>query len=288
MELAIGTAQFGLDYGVSNAAGRTPSTQVKNILNRARLAGIDTLDTAAAYGDSEQVLGRIGVRNWRIVSKVPSLPDASVNGTEWVRNNVRQSLDRLQVERLDGLLLHCAADILKPQGADIIAGLMEAKADGLVAKVGYSIYSPNLLPDLFRRMVPDLIQAPLNVLDQRLVNSGWLTRLVDAGIEVHTRSAFLQGLLLMSKERRPRYFARWDELWRQWDIFVAEHGGSALAACLSFVKAQPGVSRVVVGVENSLHLEGLLIAWEQAHTLATDAFACNEEDLIEPINWVLK
>ena len=67
MELAIGTAQFGLDYGVSNVAGRTPSTQVQSILDRARLAGIDTLDTAAAYGDSEQVLGRIGVRNWRIV-----------------------------------------------------------------------------------------------------------------------------------------------------------------------------------------------------------------------------
>ena len=288
MELAIGTAQFGLDYGVSNAAGRTPSTQVQGILDRAQLAGIDTLDTAAAYGDSEQVLGRIGVRNWRIVSKVPSLPEASVNGKDWVWNNVRQSLDRLQVGRLDGLLLHSAIDILKPQGAEIIAGLMEAKAEGLVGKVGYSIYSPDLLPDLFRRMVPDLIQAPLNVLDQRLVNSGWLARLVDAGIEVHTRSAFLQGLLLMSKECRPKYFSRWDELWQRWDAFVAEHGGSALAACLSFVKAQPGVSRVVVGVENPLHLEGLLIAWEQAHTLTTDAFACNDRHLIEPINWVLK
>jgi aryl-alcohol dehydrogenase-like predicted oxidoreductase len=288
MKLAIGTAQFGLDYGVSNSSGRTPFTQVQSILHRAGSAGIDTLDTAAAYGDSEQVLGRIGVQNWCIISKVPSLPEASVNGRNWVLDNVQQSLARLQVKRIDGLLLHSATDILKPQGADIIAGLMEAKADGRVGKVGYSIYSPDLLPDLLARLVPDLIQAPLNIFDQRLINSGWLTRLVDSGIEIHTRSAFLQGLLLMSNERRPKYFARWDERWQHWATYVEEHGGSALAACLSFVKAQPGVSRVVVGVENPPHLEELLIAWEQAHIPTTNAFACNDRHLIEPINWVLK
>lgn len=288
MKLAIGTAQFGFNYGVSNAVGRTTSTQVQSILDRARLAGIDTLDTAAAYGDSEQVLGRTGVKNWCVVSKLPPLPESSVNGKEWVRENVKQSLDRLQIERLDGFLLHNSIDILKSQGEEIIAGLMEAKANGLVCKVGFSIYSPDLLPDLFKKMVPDLIQAPLSVLDQRLVSSGWLTRLVDAGIEVHTRSTYLQGLLLMSKERRPTYFARWSEVLQRWDAFVAESGESALTTCLSFVKGQTGVSRVVVGIENPIHLEEVLIAWEQDRPSAIYPFACNDHNLIEPSNWVLK
>jgi len=288
MKLAIGTVQFGLEYGISNAAGKTSLNEAAGILDAARLAGIDTLDTAAAYGDSEQVLGRIGVNGWNVVSKVPSLPDSSVNGQEWVVNNVRQSLDRLQVKRLDGLLLHSASDLLKEQGSNIAAGLREVKAEGLVGKVGYSIYSPQLLPNLFKIMPPDLIQAPFNILDQRLVNSGWLGRMTDAGVEVHVRSIFLQGLLLMARDKRPAYFDRWRDLWLRWDTLVDAHGGSALPVCLGFAKAQPGISRVIVGVENQRHLEQLLATWNDAASIDGAAFACEDPLLVEPSNWKLK
>ena len=288
MNLAIGTAQFGFDYGVSNSLGRTPPNQVKSILENAWLAGIDTVDTAAVYGESECVLGLIGVNNWRVVSKVPTLPLTCTDGKAWVRNQLQQSLNRLKVTRLDGLLLHNAADIFKTQGPALVAGLIEAKADGLVSKIGYSIYSPDMLPDLIDRMVPDLIQAPLNVLDQRLTKSGWLKRFVDLNVEVHTRSAFLQGLLLMSKERRPEYFARWGEHWQSWDAVVAGHGGSAVAACLSFIKAQPGVSRVVVGVESPRQLHEILTAWNESRIFFPDALASTDSHLIDPVNWILK
>ena len=187
MKLAIGTVQFGLDYGISNAGGRTSQDEAQRILNLAKGSGIDTLDTAAAYGDSEQVLGRIGVAGWKVVSKVPPLPNDEVNGKAWVLDHVRRSLDRLRIERLDGLLLHNAADLLKAQGRDIAAGLQEAKAEGLVGKAGYSIYSPQSLTELIEVMSPDLVQAPFNVLDQRLASSGWLGRLIESGAEVHAR-----------------------------------------------------------------------------------------------------
>lgn len=288
MKLAIGTVQFGLDYGISNAAGRTPGDEAGRIFDRARLAGIDTLDTAAAYGDSEQVLGRIGVDGWQVVSKVPPLPEEGGNGKEWVLRHVRQSLDRLRIDRLDGLLLHRASDLLAAQGGNIAAGLQEARAEGLVGKVGYSIYSPQPLNELVRVMQPDMIQAPFNVLDQRLASSGWLARLTEAGVEVHVRSIFMQGLLLMGREKRPSAFDKWRELWQRWDAAVGGRSERALELCLGFAKTQPAISRIVVGLENQAHLEQLLQIWERAAPFAADGLACDDPQLVEPSNWKLK
>ena len=288
MRLAVGTVQFGLDYGIANATGRTPADEAACILDQARLAGIDTLDTAAAYGDSEQVLGGIGVEGWKVVSKVPPVPDGVPNCRLWVREQIRQSLDRLRLDRLDGLLLHSATDLLKPQGAEIAQGLCEAKAEGWVSKVGYSIYAPQMLSELLPVMQPDLVQAPFNVLDQRLSRSGWLVRLTDAGIEVHARSVFLQGLLLMSPGQRPASFDRWSALWQTWDALVAGHRGGALSLCLGFAKAQVALSRIVVGVEHRHHLQQLLAAWAEAESIDAQALSCDDPQLLEPFNWVAK
>lgn len=287
MNLAIGTVQFGLDYGISNAGGRTSEQEAQRILNLAQDFGIDTLDTAAVYGDSEQVLGGIGVAGWKVVSKIPSLPNDEVNGKAWVLDHVRRSLGRLGIEHLDGLLLHSATDLLKVQGWNIAAGLQEAKAEGLVGKVGYSIYSPQMLTELVKVMPPDLVQAPLNVLDQRLARSGWLDCLMDAGTEVHIRSVFMQGLLLMSPEKRPSAFDTWRDHWQRWDAAVAGRSEQALAFCLGFAKAQPGISRVVVGVDNQDHLRQLLAIWEKAGPFDASALVCDDPQLIDPSNWKL-
>lgn len=286
MKLALGTVQFGLDYGIANASGRTPADEAARVLDCARQAGIDTLDTAAAYGQSEQVLGEIGVAGWKVISKVPPMPEGVVDGRAWVREHVRRSLDALKVNRLDGLLLHCASDLLKPHGADLAAGLQEAKASGLADKIGYSIYAPRPLAELTRAMRPDLVQAPFSVLDQRLVTSGWLERLVEAGVEVHARSVFLQGLLLMAPRQRPAFFDRWQPLWRRWDALVEAHGGSALSVCLGFAAAQPGLTRVVVGVEHQGHLQQLLAAWREAEPIGmAQEVSCEDPLLVEPFNW---
>lgn len=288
MKLALGTVQFGLDYGVANAGGRTSRDEVVRILECAKIAGIDTLDTAAAYGECEQVLGGVGVVGWKVISKAPPLPNDSVNGREWVLEHIRQSLKRLRIERLEGVLLHNAGDLLKTQGANIAAGLQQAKTEGLVGKVGYSIYSPQLLDELLTVMPPDLIQAPFNIFDQRLARSGWLDRLAGDGVEVHVRSIFLQGLLLMARDKRPAYFGQWRELWSRWDALVEGQGSSALSLCLGFVKTQPAISRIVVGVDNRIHLEQLLAIWKAAAAMDGADLFCDDPLLVEPSNWKLK
>lgn len=288
MKLALGTVQFGLDYGISNKEGKTSQVEAQRILDLAKTSNLDTLDTAAAYGDSEQVLGRIGVAGWNVVSKVPPLPKDEVSGKQWVLDHVRQSLERLQIDRLGGLLLHRAADLLRAEGQDIAAGLQEAKTEGLVSKVGYSIYSPQSLAELVEVMPPDLVQAPFNVLEQRLATSGWLARLAEAGVEVHIRSVFMQGLLLMGREERLTAFDKWNELWQRWDAAIGGCSEQALALCLGFAKAHPGISRIVVGVESRAHLEQLLEIWERAAPFDAAELACDDPQLVEPSNWKVK
>jgi aryl-alcohol dehydrogenase-like predicted oxidoreductase len=288
MKLAIGTVQFGLDYGIANTVGKTTQDEARRILDFGHSSGLDTIDTAVAYGDSEQELGRIGLAGWRVFSKVPSLPNYQVNCKAWVLEHVLKSLDRLRIERLEGLLLHSASDLLKENGKDLAAGLQEVKAQGLVGKVGYSIYSPQLLAELIKVMPPDLVQAPFNVLDQRLTRSGWLGRLVDLGTEVHVRSVFMQGLLLMAPENRPSAFEKWREHWHKWDAAVGGLSEKALALCLGFVKAQSGISRVIVGVENEEHLRQVVATWGKATLFEATALACDDPQLVEPSNWILK
>lgn len=288
MNLALGTVQFGLDYGISNTNGKTSLDEVERILSVARRKGLDTLDTAVAYGDSETVLGCIGVSDWRVVSKVPPFEKTGMSGKEWVHHHLRKSLESLRTKRLDGLLLHRASDLLGDEGYQIAAGLCEAKADGLVGKVGYSIYSPEPLKELVQIMPPDLIQAPLNVFDQRLVTSGWLDDLVEMGVEIHARSVFMQGLLLMTPETRPSAFNEWNDLCIQWDAAVGGCREQALALCLGFAKWHSGISQVVVGVESLTHLDQLLKIWERAALFDAAGFACDDPQLLEPSNWKLK
>ena len=137
-------------------------------------------------------------------------------------------------------------------------------------------------------MPPDLIQVPLNVVDQRLVTSGWLYKLLDMGVEVHTRSVFMQGLLLMTPEKRPPNFNKWNELLLRWDAAVGGCGEKALALCLGFVRTHPGISRVVVGVESLTHLNQLLKIWERAASFDAAGFASGDPQLVEPSNWKLE
>ena len=285
MRIALGTVQFGLNYGIRNTFGQTPYDEVARILTLARNSGINTLDTATAYGESERVLGDLGIAGWNVVTKLPSFINGIEDERGWVLTHVRNSLASLRVNRLEALLVHNSNDLLGVHGLGIVNGLIQAKAEGLVEKVGYSIYSPQLLVELTRVLQPELVQAPLNVLDQRLVRSGWLNKLVDLGTEIHVRSAFLQGLLLMNSEERPPIFDKWSKLMHQWDSVNGSCPEQALKHCLGFIKGLTGISHIVVGVETQSHLQQLLTIWEKTESFDASSFACDDEELLEPRNW---
>ena len=285
MKLALGTAQFGLSYGIANRTGQVACAEGAAIVQRARTAGIHTLDTAIAYGDSEQRLGAIGVSDWDIVSKLPDIPDGCADVGGWVAASVRESLNRLGVDRLYGLLLHRPGQLLEGPGAALYRALQSVKDQGLAERIGVSIYDPSELELLTPRFAIDILQAPVNLFDRRLIESGWLARLAGEGVEVHARSVFLQGLLLMPRETRPQKFSRWGALLGAYDAWLDQTGTNPMQACLSYVLGFPEITTVIVGVDSARQLEELIEASAGAAPPAPPELRCRDVDLLNPSRW---
>lgn len=258
--LALGTVQFGLDYGIGNTSGQVDVAAVAELLALARRNGLDTLDTAVAYGNSEQVLGAVGVNDWKVVTKLPALPDDCHDVDAWVQTQMRMSLARLGVAKVYGVLLHRPTQLLESLGKDLLAALEGLKRSGQTQKIGVSVYGPEELESLFALTSFDLVQAPLNIMDRRLVTSGWTQRLKREGVELHTRSAFLQGLLLLPPAQRPEKFSRWNALWNEWQAWLEATGQTPLEACLRYVLSIADVDKAVVGVDSPSQLEEILAA----------------------------
>lgn len=285
MKLALGTVQFGLDYGVANPRGQVSQDEAGAILAHAKSHGIDTLDTAINYGNSEQRLGKIGVTGWQVVSKLPALPDHCREVEAWVRSQVQASIERLRVTKLRGLLLHRPEQLLGKHGEEIYQALLALKQRGSIEKIGVSIYDPAELDPLIQRFPLDLVQAPFNILDRRLIASGWMDRLSRMNIELHARSVFLQGLLLMPNAKRPDEFNRWQPIWQRWEHWLAETGLTPVQACLRDAMAQTGIARVIVGVDSVVHLKDILLAAEGQTAELPVALHSNDVDLINPSRW---
>ena len=244
-KIALGAAQFGLDYGISNRLGITEHEEVNKILSVARGSGINTIDTAFSYGSSEMVLGQSSTLPDRVVTKFPA-PDVRKD-LEWY---LTQSLERLRQSTLYGYLAHDATVLMNRP--EIWTELHAFKESKVVRKVGYSLYDPEQLEILLeRQFFPDLIQLPYNILDRRF--EAYLPQLKTLGAEIHTRSAFLQGLFFVEENILDSHFAPLKGFLKRFH----ERYSSFLdkvAVLLKFCLTNPYIDRVVVGVNNHQQL----------------------------------
>lgn len=283
--LALGTVQFGMPYGIANSAGQVSREMARAILSLGSRNGVNMVDTAIQYGESESCLGEVGISSYNVVTKLPDIPKGENDVRGWILSELRASLARLRIHSVYGLMLHRPHSLMGTLGAEVWAGLSQAKHEGLVQKVGVSIYSPEDLNEIWPKYPLEIIQAPLNIIDQRLVKSGCLSRLKDSGVEVHTRSAFLQGLLLMPRAKVPQRFAAWDALWERWESWLETNRFSALEACLAFALSHQEIDRVVVGVDSDTHLEEILLALKKSGQIDCPDFSCDDERLVNPSLW---
>jgi hypothetical protein len=285
--LALGTVQFGMPYGIANQVGQVARPEVEAMLKLAAINGIDILDTAIAYGDSETCLGEVGTQGFKVVTKLPAVPGDCADVSVWVKQQVSASLTRLGVNAVYGLLLHRPEQLLGTNGAALYQALQCLKGNGQVQKLGVSIYSPSELDTLMPQYRFDMVQAPFNLVDRRLHSSGWLQRLKDNEVEVHTRSAFMQGMLLMPQSAIPTKFAPWADLWGRWHGWLKGNELSAVQACLAFPLAFQEIDRVVVGADSVTQLEQIISAANGAPQVSLPDLQCEEENLINPSRWHL-
>ncbi len=292
MKLALGTVQFGLRYGVANTTGQPGEADVTAILRHAADVGVKVLDTACLYGDSESVLGRCLPEDheFQIVTKTPKFSGMdAADAVMALHAAFDVSSSRLGVQRVHGLLTHDANDLLGPLGASLWQTMVSLRDEGRVRRIGASIYSGAQIDALLARYPLELIQLPLSLLDQRLLQGGQMDRLHERGVEIHARSVFLQGALLMRPDRLPSHLEGLRPHLAEIARRAAAIGISPLQAALRFVASLPQVTAVVCGVDSPRHFDELAAALTPPLPVldAAGAAACafSDTQLLDPSQW---
>jgi aryl-alcohol dehydrogenase-like predicted oxidoreductase len=293
VKLGIGTAQFGMDYGISNPGGKTSPEEARAIISLARENGIDVIDTAHGYGDSEATLGMIlpSDRPFRIITKTPGFPGRPIRlkDGETLKKAFENSLAKLRQEAVYGLLVHSADDLLSPGGHLLFAALQELKDNGLVNRIGASVYTGEQIDQILARYNIDLIELPINALDTRLIASGRLAALKQRAIEIHARSLFLQGLLLMEPEQVHSYFDPVKPVLRSYHSFLRTNGLTPVEGAFCFIKKIPEIDYVIIGVNSRKHLEVNLQAFGKKYDEKLfdrfNLFSLDEPRYLNPALW---
>ena len=277
---------MGLPYGIANSTGIIPDDQILDIFDTASLAGINLIDTAIAYGRAEEKIGLFAGNKFDIVTKLPANFKDEINPINNLSNLVNESLERLKTDKIYGLLLHRPHQLDEKGGLQIIEILNKLKIEGKVEKIGVSIYRPIELELLVGQFDIDIVQCPLNIFDRSLITSGWLSRLSRKGIEVHVRSIFLQGLLLLPPEQRHYKFNKWNTLFSEYDNWLKETGYSSLEACLKFALSFTEIRNVIIGVDNASQLKEIIESSKGHFSNIPDTIISNDLKLINPLSWL--
>lgn len=277
-KLALGTVQFGLNYGISNRLGQTPLEEAFRILNFAQSQGIDTLDTAVAYGNSEKVLGELkAAKSFKVVSKFIAKTPLEL------LDQLANSLANLKAKKLYAYLAHRPLDVF--QNRDVWMALEELKNEGQIQKLGFS-FSNSLEVERFKEtdIFPDIIQIPFNFLDHRFVELA--QSLKRKGTEIHVRSVFLQGLFFLSEDELEK-FKPLKPIILGLQKKYAEH----LPQCLMYyVFNQKFVDKIVIGSNSTDQLMSNLHPVEEfvlQEFINEEVPSIIEEQYINPALWKL-
>lgn len=285
--IGLGTVQWGMAYGVGNHSGCVARDAVKPIIETAKSFGIRILDTAALYGDAEDVLGEQDLSNILVVTKTPKFERSPITAADvnLLNKTFECSLSKLGLSSVHALLLHNVDDLFAPSGGMLIDAMCFLRDAGKIEKIGVSVYDATQLKSVLDRFTPDVVQLPLNVFDQRLLVDGSLSRLKTLGVEIHVRSVFLQGLLLMDPNATPAYFDPWRQQLHAWRSACLAQGVAPQHAAISFVCDQPEVDCCLIGVQSRDQLLQSLEGLDAVPIFETTEFACNDVALLNPANW---
>ena len=286
-KIAIGTAQFGMNYGISNCHGQISEQEAKEILAFAQKEGIDLIDTAAVYGNSEQTIGTV----LRADNAIKIVTKTAGNSKDEILFSFNRSLERLKVRKVYGLLFHCFNEV--KEGSSKWDLLRSLKDKAVVDRIGVSLYHPEEWQFLLENnIIPDIVQVPFNLFDQRFKKI--LPEMKARGVEIHVRSVFLQGLLLMEPEKLDPFFSPIKHNLSILRNEVIRLGCSIQQICLGYVDAYDEIDYIVIGVErlenlieNLMLLKNSKLSNSEIKKVGT-GFSINDERMVLPYLWPKK
>lgn len=253
--MTLGTVQLGMNYGIANESGKPDEEKSFAILNAALSNGVNFLDTARGYGDSEKVIGRF-LKTWKgkapgIVTKIPPLQGSTPKDLErFAVASVERSLQALGLNKVDAVMLHGAKDPAI-YGSGCVRAVKTLLEHGYTDHVGVSVYTPEDVESMLRYDVFSLTQVPMNIFDQRLITGGWIRRLEQQGYTVFVRSVFLQGLFFLDPDRitDPILQAHAVPKLRLMRSIAQQENMTVAQLAIAFIRDCPGVSSLVLGAE---------------------------------------
>ena len=280
-KLALGTVQFGTNYGINNFVGIPNDKEITSILDYAYKNGINTLDTAIAYGKSEERLGKLMKNNFQIISKF-----SGVYNFKDLENELLKSLSNLRMDNIYGFIFHNAYDLI--ENPKMWSYLERLKSLKKIKKIGFSIYNEKELNEILNLgFIPDLVQLPYSILDRRLEDS--LIKLNNLDVEIHVRSVFLQGLYFKEINSIPKkinplvpYLEKLHEICNSFNISMA-------SLALNFVKQNKNIDKIVIGSDSLAHLKDNIsfMNYDLDRNLIKLLNEINVKDklLLNPSNW---
>jgi aryl-alcohol dehydrogenase-like predicted oxidoreductase len=290
--LVLGTAQLGMPYGIANNIGQPNFEMALSIIKTAWEYGIREFDTAQAYGESEAVLGRafasLGISNdVRIITKLN--PKLDSHRGQDIKRAVDKSLERLQVPRLYGIMLH-REEWLDDLNHGLKKTLQTLVHDGIVQHLGVSLYTPAKALWALESDIFEMIQVPANLLDHRFADAGVFALANEKRKQVYIRSVFLQGLLLMKPENLPANMAFARSTLDKLDSLCAQYSFSRQELALLYIKGQYPQARIIAGAETQAQLEQNLHIWKDnfrsiSEIKEFDSWSIADERIVNPSLW---
>ncbi len=289
-KIILGTANFDQKYGILSKNKKIKKEEIDKIFEFIYQKKITKLDTAYEYGNIHRLIGNYSNKNLKIYTKFPKILSKK-NIQKKTYQIIEKIFMDLKVLKLEAMYFHHPEQILSKEGEIIYSVINELKKNKMIKKIGFSIYNPYEMIELKKNFDFDIIQAPLNIFDQRMIKKQWLEFTKNYNIQVVYRSIFLQGILLNKIENLPKHFKQYRKILLVYQKWIEKNQINNIYACISFIMKNLDKNEFILGFRSRYELDQLFDTFKNIMKIDKKInfdkkLSCNEINLIDPRKWL--
>ena len=256
VNICIGTAQFGMPYGIANKSGIPSLSNVKKIINKSLRNKVLYFDTAQSYEKSEIILGNAfknieNKKNIKVITKIS--PKTSFSSTNEIINSGLESIARLKIDFLYGFLAHRISQV---KSKNFLKAMRQLKKEKLIKKFGASVYYPSEALTILENLEIDILQIPVNILDKRWIESGVISLAKKKNVKLFFRSIFLQGLIFLNPEELSALNMSWTNSYlEEFRNLVLDYPYTAKELSFGILSNLTKNNVLIIGIDNINQLQ---------------------------------
>ena len=282
-KIILGSAQFRMKYSLFQQE-KINKEEIQKIINFAKNNGINTIDTANSYADTEKTLGNLDISDLDVISKFTLDFNLDYHQIDLL---MERTLKHLNQKKIYGILFHESNQLFSDLGKKVFQRLQNFKNKELISNIGVSVYSVPEAIKIIDNFDIDILQAPVSILDRRFLDKKIIDIINKKNIIFHARSIFLQGLLLNKNHLKIKYFDQFNFIFDQWFDWLEKNNLNPISECLKFVYNNINIQKVIIGINNYNQLKEIKSIFDSNFSKIDipNFLVCNNEKLINPHNW---